>query len=280
MQYLNAIGTACSSFFITNIDDLFILVTFFAEASTGKSLLTPLTITLGQYVGFTIILAVSMIGFAATVVLPTEPIGFLGFLPMLLGFWSLLDLVVGGDEEEDEVEVETGGWKAISKVAMITVINGGDNIGTYIPLFSQAKNADMVIYLITYYVLLGVLCFFAWLVMQQKDILRVAERYAQVIVPVLYMGLGLFIMIGSECYPWLAGYIDASTSYSGAVVAAIATTLFLVTSMGIMVWFKLRNRREQVAPDQSYTAVAGDEGDVAELHEAPGNSMATERDTS
>ncbi|KAM0712290.1 hypothetical protein Q7P37_011384 [Cladosporium fusiforme] len=276
MQYLNALGTACSSFFITNIDDLFILVTFFAEAASGKSTLTPFTITLGQYVGFTVILVVSMIGFAATIVLPTEPIGFLGFLPMLLGFWSLLDLLIQDDDDDDEVEVGIGGWKAISKVATITVINGGDNIGTYIPLFSQAKSADMAVYLVTYYVLLGVLCFFAWLVMQQKDILDIAEKYAQVLVPVLYMGLGLFILIGSECYPWLIDQVDAYTSFSGATTAGIATTVFLVASVGVMLWFKLRKRGAHAGPIQSYTEVAGDEDDSAELHEAPRKPRARE----
>lgn len=271
MHFLKALGTAWSSFFITNIDDVFMLVTFFAEAATGKSSSTPLTITLGQYVGFTIILAVSMIGFAATAVLPTEPIGFLGYLPMLLGLWSLLDLFLQNDEEDDDMEVGIGGWRAVSKVAAITVINGGDNIGTYIPLFSQAKNADMFVYLVTYYALLGFLCFFAWLIMQQKDILRVAEKYAQVIVPVLYMGLGIFIILGSECYPWLVEYFDISTSYSGVAVVAVATIFLLVISAGLMIWFKLRRRGEQATMDPSYTEVAGDEHDHSELQDASEN---------
>lgn len=274
MKYLHALGTACSSFFITNIDDLFILVTFFAEATTSKSLLTPSTITLGQYVGFTVILAVSMIGFAATVLLPTEPIGFLGFLPMLLGFWSLLDLLVPEYKEEDEVKVGTGGWKAISKVATITIINGGDNMGTYIPLFSQARGADMVIYLATYYILLGALCFFAWLTMQQKDVLGVAEKYAQIVVPVLYMGLGLFILIRSECYPWLIDYMNTSTAYSGPAVAVIVTGVLLVVSLSIMVWLKIFKKGEQMPSDQSYTEVAGDEDDIGELHATHGGRRA------
>ena len=104
----NALLTACSTFAITNIDDLFILVTFFAEATTGKTL-TPFTIVAGQYVGFSIILAISMIGFGIAVVLPTEPIGFLGLLPILLGFWGLLELLIRTKEEDDEVEV--GEWR-------------------------------------------------------------------------------------------------------------------------------------------------------------------------
>ena len=54
MQFGKSIGTACSSFAITNIDDLFVLVTFFAEATTSTTL-SPLKITIGQYLGFTIL---------------------------------------------------------------------------------------------------------------------------------------------------------------------------------------------------------------------------------
>jgi cadmium resistance protein CadD (predicted permease) len=256
----NALLTACTTFAITNIDDLFILVTFFAEATTGKTL-TPLTIVVGQYVGFSIVLAISMIGFGIAVVLPTEPIGFLGLLPVLLGFWSLLDLLVHTEDEgDDEVEVGVGGWKAMSKVAAVTVVNGGDNMGTYIPLFAQASKGEIAIYLVTYYILLGVWCGVAWLVMQQKDVLQLAEKYASFVVPFLYMALGVAIMVKSKCYPWLGGRIDAETEVSGLVVLALTTTAFLVLCAGGMVLFKLRQRRRPGEKSvTTYTEVAGDD---------------------
>jgi cadmium resistance protein CadD (predicted permease) len=257
----NALLTACSTFAITNIDDLFILVTFFAEATTGKTL-TPLTIVAGQYVGFSIVLAISMIGFGIAVVLPTEPIGFLGLLPILLGFWGLLDLLVRTEEEDDnEVEVGVGGWRAISKVAAVTVVNGGDNMGTYIPLFAQASKGDIAIYLVAYYVLLGVWCAVAWLVMQQKDVLRVVERYASRVVPVLYMALGVGIVVKSKCYPWLGGRIDAETEVSGLVVLNLTTAAFLVLCAGGMVLVKLRQRRKGKESGTTYTELAEEEDD-------------------
>ena len=256
----NALLTAISTFAITNIDDLFILVTFFAEATTGKTL-TPLTIVAGQYVGFSIVLAISMIGFGIAVVLPTEPIGFLGLLPILLGFWGLLDLLLRTEEEDDNdgVEVGVGGWRAISKVAAVTVVNGGDNMGTYIPLFAQASKGDIAIYLVAYYVLLGVWCAVAWLVMQQKDVLRVVERYASRVVPVLYMVLGVGIVVKSKCYPWLGGRIDAETGVSGAVVLSLTTAGFLVVCAGGMVLIKLWQRRKGEKLGATYTELAEEE---------------------
>ena len=134
MQFGKSVGTACGSFAITNIDDMFVLVTFFAEASTSRTI-TPLKITLGQYIGFTAIIIISMIGFGASLLLPSEPIGLFGLLPILLGIWKLFDLLFPNKEEEPE-ESSLSGVKSILKVSTITVINGGDNIGTYVPLFS------------------------------------------------------------------------------------------------------------------------------------------------
>lgn len=136
MQFGQAIGTACLTFAVTNIDDAFVLVTFFAESARNKAL-TPLKITTGQFLGFTIIIIISMIGFGVSLVLPSEPIGFLGLLPILLGVWKSLDIMIPSPDVDPLVTDSTkrGGLQSILKVASITVINGGDNIGTYIPLF-------------------------------------------------------------------------------------------------------------------------------------------------
>lgn len=65
MQLGKTVSTACASFAISNIDDIFVLVTFFAESSTSRDL-TPFKITAGQYIKFTITIAISMIGFGAS----------------------------------------------------------------------------------------------------------------------------------------------------------------------------------------------------------------------
>ncbi|KAK6500087.1 hypothetical protein TWF481_010444 [Arthrobotrys musiformis] len=245
MQFGKSLGVACSSFAITNIDDLFVLATFFAEASTSQSM-TPLKITIGQYLGFTVIIIISMIGFGASLVLPYEPIGFLGFLPILLGIWSLLDWLLPSEEEEEEDGAggsSLSGTKSVFKVAIVTVMNGGDNIGTYIPLFSQAKGAEIAVYVVTYYILIGVWCLAAMLVMKQRHVLQVAQKYACVVVPLLYMGLGVFIIIKSSCYPWSIERIDRSApTHVGKIVMAVVTVVVLLVCIGAMTWSKWRKK--------------------------------------
>jgi cadmium resistance protein CadD (predicted permease) len=241
MEFGKSVGIACASFAITNIDDMFVLVTFFAEASTSTTM-TPLKITLGQYIGFTAILIISMIGFGASLVLPSEPIGFLGLLPMLLGIWKLFDILLPTEDEEPE-QPSIAGMKNILKVSMITVTNGGDNIGTYVPLFSQAKGAEVAVYIVTYYILLGVWCLVAFLVMRQRHILLAVQKYADVVIPPLFVGLGVYIIAKSSCYPWSIHRINTSTSgHPGTIIMAVVTTVVLLVCIGAMFWSKQRKR--------------------------------------
>ncbi|KAH6664857.1 cadmium resistance transporter-domain-containing protein [Halenospora varia] len=250
MQFGKSVGTACSTFALTNIDDMFVLVTFFAEAATSKTV-TPLKITIGQFIGFTIIVTISMIGFGVALVLPSEPIGFLGLLPILLGVWKFFDLLFL-TEEEDPEKPNIAGMKSILKVSVITLMNGGDNIGTYIPLFSQAKGAEIAVYVVVYYILLGVWCLVAWLIMGQKRVVRLVERYMRMVIPFLYLGLGVYITVKSSCYPWSIKHIDDKfLGNPGRTIMAIVTTFLLLTCIGSMLWFKMRKKVPQPIPDDN-----------------------------
>ncbi|KAK6543078.1 hypothetical protein TWF694_007001 [Orbilia ellipsospora] len=266
MQFGKAVGVACSSFAVTNIDNLFVLVTFFAEASVNNNkTLTPFKITLGQYIGFTIIIVISMIGYGASLVMPSEPIGFLGLLPILLGTYKFIQLVVpekeprteeggeGGDMEIGTEHTIMAWFKSIFKVSLVTVVNGGDNIGTYVPLFAQAKGAEIAVYIVIYYIMLALWCLSAFLVMKQKHILQVAQKYARVVIPVLYIGLGVYITIKSSCYPWSIRQINDSTGGDardlGAIIMGVATTAVFLACIGVMLWLGLRKRVSDPPPD-------------------------------
>jgi cadmium resistance protein CadD (predicted permease) len=44
-------------------------------------------------------------------------------------------------------------------------------------------------------------CLIALLVMRQKHILLLPQKYMRVVIPLLYLGLGVYIIIKSSCYP-------------------------------------------------------------------------------
>lgn len=248
MQIGQAIGTACATFAVTNIDDAFVLVTFFAESATSK-VLTPLRIAIGQFVGFTVIVVISMIGFGISLVLPSEPIGFLGLLPVMLGIWKLLELLLPSDGDDSAENAKVAGMKGVLTVASVTLMNGGDNIGVYIPLFSQVEGAEIAVYIIVYYILLGLWLLAAFLVMRQKHILRIVERYVHYFIPFLYMGLGVYIIVKSDCYPWSIDQINTQhASQPGRVIMAVTTAVLLLTAIGTAFWYRWNHKASQSDP--------------------------------
>ncbi|CAF1207550.1 unnamed protein product, partial [Rotaria sordida] len=88
------IGTAVVSYIVTNIDDLVILMNFFTEATISSSSLKVHHIFIGQYVGFSILLGVSLIGFGVSYALPVKMLGFLGFLPIILGIKGIIEIII------------------------------------------------------------------------------------------------------------------------------------------------------------------------------------------
>ncbi|KAM0809351.1 putative Cadmium resistance transporter [Seiridium cardinale] len=232
MQFGQAVGTACATFAITNIDDAFVLVTFFAEAATSKTL-TPAKIAIEEYVGFTIIMNISMIGFAVSL---------------------LLKILVPAEVGSENAKIQ--GFKSIMKVALVILMNGGDNIGTYIPLFSQVKGAEIAVYVVVYYILLGVWCLVGFLVTKQEHILRLLKKYVALVIPFLYMGLGVYIVVKSACYPWSIERIDDSTHASpGKDILAGVTVFVILVSAGTMIWVRWSRSRTQSTTDVEITSV-------------------------
>ncbi|KAL7800505.1 cadmium resistance transporter domain-containing protein [Trichoderma afarasin] len=247
MQFGAIVGEACATFAITNIDDLFVLVTFNAEAATSK-VITPFRITLGQFIGFNVIIAISMIGFGISLVLPDEPIGFLDLLPILLGIWKFCHLFF--PESKEHAEISTAAlMKGILKVALITIMNGGDNIGTYIPLFAQVERAAIAVYIVVYYILLAVWRLAASLVMRQRHVLALVQKYIDYVIPLLYTSLGIFIIIKSDCYPWTIRQINDSTASPGQGTMAGVTTFILLAAACAMAWATVAKRKTQSTVD-------------------------------
>ena len=87
------IVTGVISFVATNADDLIVLLNFFLKSSIGRSSLRALDIIIGQYIAFSLLLLISLIGYVFSFVIPISMLGFLGWIPLLLGLKQLFDLL-------------------------------------------------------------------------------------------------------------------------------------------------------------------------------------------
>ncbi|HEY9875784.1 MAG TPA: cadmium resistance transporter [Candidatus Obscuribacterales bacterium] len=198
---VTAIPTAITAFSATNIDDLVILMLFFSQVNAT---FRRRHILAGQYLGFTALIVASIPGFFGGLIVPRHWIGLLGLLPIAIGLARLVNSQ--SDSSEDESETEESDPSPIASflspqtysVAAITVANGGDNIGIYVPLFASSGLGSLLVIIGVFFLLLGVWCYAAYKLTNQSAIAHPLTRYGNIIVPFILLGLGTFIVLESH----------------------------------------------------------------------------------
>lgn len=210
--FAQAVVTGITSFAATNIDDLAILMLFFTQVD---EIFRPRHIVIGQYLGFTVLIIASLLGFLGGLVLPKPWIGLLGFLPIAIG---VSQLVKREDEQQvqavssvDHLKNTVPSVSAIAllltpqtyQVTAVTIANGGDNVGIYVPLFASSNLASFAVILSVFYVCIGVWCYVAYQLSRHPAIALILTRYGKRIVPFVLIALGMFILIESGTYQLL-----------------------------------------------------------------------------
>ncbi|ARV57844.1 transporter [Nostocales cyanobacterium HT-58-2] len=195
---ITAIPTGVAAFVATNLDDIVILTLLFSQVNTT---LRYRHIVVGQYLGFTVLVAISLLGFFGSFMLPSVWTDISGFIPIAVGLNRLVNL----DEDDSDEKPATRSSLFFSNrrllsahiysVAAVTLAIGGDNIGIYTPLFANTKLTSLLVILIVFFLLVGVLCYSAYLLTHQKAIALMIEHYSNSLVPFLLIGLGVFIAL-------------------------------------------------------------------------------------
>ena len=196
---LTAITTGTLAFAATNIDDIFILTLFFAQA--GKKGGGRWRIVAGQYLGFIALVAISFTGYFARFVVPREWIGLLGLVPVAMGVKKLVEW----KRAEDHSSVEKPAGATVLTVAAVTFANGGDNIGIYAPLFASSEAAQSGVMLGVFFVLIAVWCALGYYLGNRPTVTKVLDCYGPIIVPFVLIGLGIYILYESATFHLIPG---------------------------------------------------------------------------
>ncbi len=196
--FANSAIAGITSFAATNIDDIAILMLFFAQNATFR----PKHIVVGQYLGFTALILISLPGFFGGLILPRYWIGLLGLIPIAIGLSNLLNWEDASEEVEAQTELSEDAIASFISpqayaVAAVTFANGGDNIGVYVPLFANSNLGSLAIIVGIFFLLVGVWCYVAYKLTQQGAIAELLTRYVNYFVPVVLIGLGAFIILES-----------------------------------------------------------------------------------
>ncbi|WP_346940169.1 cadmium resistance transporter [uncultured Clostridium sp.] len=217
---ISTIITAFISFASTNIDDIFILMLFFSQINSGMEKRHIIT---GQYLGVILLITISIIGALGVSLIPSEYVGLLGLVPIYLGVKAYIDhkkdhkdnVDIGQRQIQNSEDLELRKITDVKeegilsfvmkfinpsavKVLGLTFANGADNIGIYIPLFSSMSLRDIFITVIVFMFLIALWCFIGMKLAEHSLIQRIIEKYKNIFIPIVFIGLGIFILIESE----------------------------------------------------------------------------------
>ena len=81
------------------------------------------------------------------------------------------------------------------KVATTTFANGGDNIGVYVPVFTNVGTSGTIVYSVVFLVLVGVWCAAGRFAATRPAIARPLARWGDILQPVVLITIGLLILI-------------------------------------------------------------------------------------
>jgi cadmium resistance protein CadD (predicted permease) len=80
-------------------------------------------------------------------------------------------------------------------IALVTLANGADNVGVYLPFFTVTRTYLWVV-LTVYFALVPVWCVAGKIVGNHRLALGVVERYGHWLIPLMFIGLGAYILLG------------------------------------------------------------------------------------
>ena len=189
--------TSALAFAATNIDDLFILTLFFGNKKYKRS-----TVFFGQLAGIGILILISLAGSLVGNFINVQYIGLLGLFPIYLGIKQLLSLrkAETGEAETDPV-VKRG--SILFSIALITIANGGDNIGIYVPLFASLSSMDKTIMISIFFLMTVLWCVIAGYLAAHPVLERSIQRYGHIVTPIVLCLLGVYILVESNSFDLL-----------------------------------------------------------------------------
>jgi cadmium resistance transport/sequestration family protein len=202
---IETIITAIIAFASSNVDDLFILMMLFSQTSTTG--LTARHIFAGQYFGIISLTTFSLLGSLLGIIIPVAYIGLLGLFPIYLGIVKLYRYLKKDNEKAEEIILEprikegsimafVAGANTLN-IAAITIANGGDNIGIYIPLFANLSVPELVITVAVFLILVYVWLIVSRYLVSHPGLREAIRRYNSVVFPFILIVLGIYILVES-----------------------------------------------------------------------------------
>jgi cadmium resistance protein CadD (predicted permease) len=202
MEIILTILVAVSAFIATNLDDMLILIAFFAREDFNN-----ISVVIGQYIGVSFLIIISSFAYFFKFIIPQSYIALLGILPIAIGLKNLWNLKEDGlnhhlndstQKYQDTKNYKNSGVQVQNtlKVATVTFVNGGDNIGVYIPIFATMDVFQLFLTISIFVLMIGLWCITSYFMVINRLFGYKLQRYGHIILPFVLIFIGIGIISG------------------------------------------------------------------------------------
>ncbi|ADC52016.1 MULTISPECIES: CadD family cadmium resistance transporter [Bacillaceae] len=198
--------TAATVYVATGIDYLVILILLFSQIKKGE----VKHIWIGQYIGTAIIIGVSLfVALGVANLIPQQwVIGLLGLLPLYLG----VKIWIKGEGDEDESKIlslfSSGKFNQLFvTVTFIVLASSADDFSIYVPYFTTLNMIEIFVAIIVFLIMVGVLCYVSYRLASLDLVSQKIEKYERWIVPIVFIGLGVYIMFENDTFDALISFL-------------------------------------------------------------------------
>lgn len=190
---LNAAILGSGLFASTNIDDIFLLMAFFADNRLrGKA------VVFGQFVGIASLIGVSLLGAAGALFFSHKMVALLGFVPLILGIRALISREGASSAHDEELLGDAPGkfYMQVLSVAGVTFANGGDNLAVYIPVFAEDFSLVPIL-AVVFVVMTALWCVLARYFVTHPRLVEPMRKLSPRLLPYVLIILGVWILSGA-----------------------------------------------------------------------------------
>ncbi len=191
------------AFVTTEMDDLLAMFVLFSKANRKRE---DTAIIIGKYLGLLLLVAAGKLASSLLAMLPCEQLlGLLGVLPIVIGIrFAVKEFSSENDSQDEGIVVRSLGLAAFMLEALvITLAGGGDNIAVCTSFFSSLSRSEFILACVVFCAMQALWCVIAISVINAASIRSYIEESKGVIIPALFIALGLYILVKSGAVVWL-----------------------------------------------------------------------------
>jgi len=185
---IEIIVLAIAAFVATHIDEALVLVAFFTDPRLERA-----DVFVGQFLGMSVIVAISLMLALLSLAIPDRYVDYLGLLPILIGVKSLW---LARHPEKDPwcptTPLDARG--PMSSVALVTLSHGGDNVAVYVPLFARHTIPQILVICAIFAAMTGLWWHYGKLLVSRPEIGESIRRWGRVTAPFVLIVIGIYLL--------------------------------------------------------------------------------------